>query len=332
MDLTQAEAVMELVQARSDRALQAAQRQLRGGLRQTLEGLTARLLDALARVEAHIDFPDEDLPPEDLARLREELGALRRETAALQATSRYGTLLREGLRVVIVGPPNVGKSSLLNRLLGRPRALVSPQPGTTRDYLEEPFLHDGFPLRLIDTAGLNDNPDIIESQGIAVSRDLADSADVLLVLVDSSLPFPELDPELRGWMARTPTLLVRNKADLPPAGPFPACPGVFADVAVSALHGDHWPALLDALSRLLATLAGAAGPEGLAISARHAAALDQVSAALHDALLRLKPPDPATELVASDLWAALAACGEISGRTENEAMLDQLFTKFCIGK
>jgi tRNA modification GTPase len=166
MDLSQAEAVMDLIHARSEKALAAANQQLRGSLGRQMNALIDRLLQVLARVEAYIDFPDEDLPPEDRVLVARELTQLTRETDRLLATSHYGQMLRDGIKTVIVGAPNVGKSSLLNRLVGSERALVSPEPGTTRDFIEERILVGPHCLRVIDTAGLNPSPAPLEKLGM----------------------------------------------------------------------------------------------------------------------------------------------------------------------
>src|SRR5688572_26606595 len=171
MDLSQAEAVMDLIHARSERALTAANQQLRGSVGRRMNELIERLLGVLARIEAYIDFPDEDLPVEDRGFVIHEVVRLSTETDRLLATSHYGQLLRDGIKTVIVGEPNVGKSSLLNRLVGRDRALVSPEPGTTRDFIEERVIVGPHCLRLIDTAGLNPSPAPLEKLGIDKTRE-----------------------------------------------------------------------------------------------------------------------------------------------------------------
>ncbi|MEI6861368.1 MAG: tRNA uridine-5-carboxymethylaminomethyl(34) synthesis GTPase MnmE, partial [Verrucomicrobiota bacterium] len=184
--LDQAEAVMDLIHARSERALAAAQGQLRGALGRRMAALTDTLLGALARIEAYIDFPEEDLPPEDRSRLRGMIEQLSDDTARLLATQRYGALLRDGIQTVIVGEPNAGKSSLLNRLTGHERALVSPEPGTTRDFIEERVPAGPHWLRLTDTAGLNPSPTPLERLGIAKTYERAAAADLLLLVLDAT--------------------------------------------------------------------------------------------------------------------------------------------------
>ncbi len=190
LDLTQAEAVMDLIRAHSDLALRAANEQLGGGLGRRIESLREGLLNLVAHVEAHIDFPDEDISPETGAALLARLDDARAQVAALLDTARPGRILREGLRTAIVGEPNVGKSSLLNALAGRDRAIVSATPGTTRDTIEEYVAVGGLALRLVDTAGLREASDAIEREGIARAHREVAAADLVLQVADASLPPP----------------------------------------------------------------------------------------------------------------------------------------------
>jgi tRNA modification GTPase len=333
IDLAQAEAVMDLIHARSERALALARRQLDGELGRHLEQLIAQLLQVLARVEAYIDFPEEDLPAEDRAVVRAELENVLRGTGRLLATHRYGDLLRDGLKTVLLGAPNAGKSSLLNALVGRARALVSPEPGTTRDYLEERIQVGPHLLRMIDTAGLNPTPGDLERQGIAQTAAQLREADLVLWVTDASLPHPTLTPEFAAALRPETTLRVQNKADLVAA---PATPesDTFPAIRVSALTGEG----MDTLRAALVSLADRQSPalfaeEQLAINARHADALRRAEASLRAAQTGLDARHALPiELVAGELRAALEALGEIAGRIDHERMLDALFATFCIGK
>jgi tRNA modification GTPase len=331
LDLSQAEAVMDVIHARGERALAAAQRLLGGALGRHLQPLTDGLLGVLARVEAYIDFPDEDLPPEDREATRAALDALQRGTGQLLATQHYGDLLRDGIKTVIIGEPNVGKSSLLNRLVGRERAIVSAEPGTTRDFLEERIVVGPHCLRLIDTAGLNDAPGALERLGIAKTHERLAEADLLLVVLDASQPSPAMAAALKEKLGPGNALVVFNKADLL-AGPGPAAaPLGLPSVAVSALTGTGLDQLTAAIVRLADGLRPAEGNEGVFINARHAHALARAREGLAAAQRKLDANEP-RELLASDLRDALAAYGEISGKIDNERMLDRLFAEFCIGK
>jgi tRNA modification GTPase len=330
IDLSQAEAVMDLIQARSDRALAAAHRQLRGALGRHLRTLTDGVLDGLARIEARIDFPDEDLPPEDLGVLRGELEKVRRGAARLLATRRYGDLLRDGIRTVIVGEPNAGKSSLLNRLVGRERALVSAEPGTTRDFIEEVVAVGPHCLRLIDTAGLNPSPAALEKLGMEKTFECIEEADLILFVLDATRPTPAFVGNLNTGSRKI--LAVLNKADLLKGPPQAAPPSEIATVALSALTGDG----IDELHQALIGMADSfqeteTGDDSVAINARHAHALAQANDCLTEALRKLESK-PQPELLASDLRGALDAFGEIAGRIDHEQVLDRLFASFCIGK
>jgi tRNA modification GTPase len=332
MDLTQAEAVMDVIRARGDRALAAAQEQLRGGLGQRLQGPTDGLLDALARIEAYIDFPDEDLPPEDRQSVSDQIDSILLSISRLEATSRYGEILRDGIRTVILGAPNAGKSSLLNRLVGQERALVSPEPGTTRDFIEERVILGPHCLRLIDTAGFNRTPGQIEGLGIAKALEQGLEADLFLVIVDATDATPPPFPaELLARMNPRNTLLVINKIDL---APNPAIPRLLEEEPgvgmVSALTGAGLETLVDHITTLCDKM-GYDPSDRIAINARHAASLEVASAALKAAKAKLTSSE-APELLASDLRTALDAIGEITGRIDNERMLDRLFSTFCIGK
>lgn len=341
LDLTQAEAVLDLIHARSARALAAAQRQLAGELGRELGDLIEKLLTVVARVEAYIDFPEEDLPVEDLGVVRRTAEVVLRATDRLLATQPYGDILRDGVKTVLMGAPNAGKSSLLNRLVGRERALVSPEPGTTRDFIEERILVGPHALRLIDTAGLNPSPATLERLGIAKSLEQAERADLLVLVLDAALPCPILPEAVATRLATGPALIVINKSDLVTeagsagrvAGPIlPPELAAVPRVAVSALTGEGVDALTAALVRLADGFRpGEAAEESVAINARHADALRRCREALTGALAKLDSPTP-PELMASDLRAALDALGDIVGRIDHERVLDHLFASFCIGK
>lgn len=331
MDLSQAEAVMDLIHARSERALDAANQQLRGALGRRMETLTNRLLGVIARVEAYIDFPEEDLPPEDTAWLVAEMTALAQETERLLATSHYGALLRDGIKTVILGAPNAGKSSLLNCLVGRNRALVSPEPGTTRDFIEERIIVGPHCLRLIDTAGLNRSPAPLEKLGIEKTIERAQEADLFLLVLDATQPAPTLPPDAVECLKRGPTITVLNKTDLleMAAQSVPIFDG--SVVRVSALHGTGIDQLTMEIGRAADRFQQDVGADAVAVSARHATALKRARMALSDAREKLKTNAP-IELLASDLRDVLTSFGEIVGKVDNERMLDQLFASFCIGK
>jgi tRNA modification GTPase len=334
LDLSQAEAVMDVIHARSERALAAAQQQLRGALGRRMNGLIDVLLGILARIEAYIDFPEEDLPPEDRAALKNDLQHLIRETDRLLATSHYGEILRDGIKTVIVGLPNVGKSSLLNRLVGRERAIVSPEPGTTRDFLEERIILGSHCLRLIDTAGLNPSPAPVERMGIEKTRERAAEADLLLAVADASEPGPVLPAEMLQWIQARAAVVILNKIDLAPRPAAPdlgSLPAGVPVIRVSARTGEGMEPLVGAIVRSADSFQRDLGEDAVAVNARHAHALSEAQEGLRQAGAKLAENGP-VELLASDLRGVLSSFGEIVGRIDNERMLDQLFASFCIGK
>ncbi|MCP9889958.1 tRNA uridine-5-carboxymethylaminomethyl(34) synthesis GTPase MnmE [Cyanobium sp. Aljojuca 7D2] len=331
LDLTRAEAIGEMITARSRRAAQLAMAGIDGGLQRRLGGLRSRLLDQLAELEARVDF-EEDLPPLDGAAVVAELEAVRCELEQLVAEARQGELLRDGLRVAIVGRPNVGKSSLLNLLSRRERAIVTDLPGTTRDLLESELVLDGVPLTLLDTAGIRDTGDRVEQLGIERSRAALAAADAVLLLFDLSAGWSPEDQALRELVPEGAVLLVAgNKADVAglAVGLVPAGAGEPADVRFCALTGAGRDALVSELLRRC----GAGPAEGLevALNARQrdlaAAAAFSLGASLEAAAQQL-PWDFWT----IDLRAAVRALGEITGEEVSEAVLDRVFARFCIGK
>jgi tRNA modification GTPase len=333
MDLSQAEAVMDLISARSERALASAREVLRGALGRHLAILVADILGSLATVEAYIDFPDEDLPPEDRRRLHERISSVLAGAEQMLATGRTGSLLREGIGTVIVGEANVGKSSLLNRMVGRDRAIVSPEPGTTRDFIEERVNVGPHGLRLIDTAGLNPLAGGIEALGIEKTIEVAAGADLFLLVFDATRPPPFLPRALQDCITSSNTVVVINKVDLLGESRLPrsTVPPGLRSVEVSALDGRGFGELTAEIARLAEGLQTTVGDERIAINARHAHYLAEARNCLASALGKIAGESPA-ELLASDLRGALAALGEISGKVDNERMLDQLFASFCIGK
>ena len=331
MDLGQAEAVMDLIHARSERALAAANQQLRGSLARQMSGLVGGLVGILARVEAYIDFPEEDLPPEENALVAQVLARLGQETDRLLATSHYGTMLRNGIKTVIIGAPNVGKSSLLNRFVGRDRAIVSPEPGTTRDFIEDRVIVGDHWLRIIDTAGINQAPAPLEKLGIEKSHENAADADLLLMVLDATQTLPVSLDKICPNIIGDNVLGIHNKIDLIDAARAPKTFCGIPLIQVSALSGHGWEDLLRAIGDKADSFRSRAGSDTIAISARHAHALGSAKACLKDATEKLAKNAPA-ELLASDLRGVLDAYGEISGKVGNEQVLDLLFSTFCIGK
>ena len=322
MDLTQAEAVMDVISAGSDLALRAAHNQLHGAISGRVAAAVDRLISVAAHVEAYIDFPEEDIAPDTTQELVAGIDAVLAELRALLATADEGRLLREGVRTAIVGPPNVGKSSLLNMLLGYERAIVSSTAGTTRDTIEESVSLGGLRLRLIDTAGLHESADAIERAGMERSRRAGAEADLVLEVADAT--FPPNRPELPENGAQH--LLLLNKCDL---AEHPAWQGVEA-LRISCHTGQGAAELSAAIEQKF--LHGHAETDTLAaINTRHRYALQQAVEYLQAAKAGLQAAQ-SPELTDVDLRAALDALGSISGRVDTEDILTRVFATFCLGK
>lgn len=321
MDLTQAEAVMDLIQAQTDLALRAATEQLEGRLGSKVREIQEAILALLAHVEAYIDFPEEDIDPETGEALRGRVTAIQDQVGLLLRTADQGRVLREGVRTVIYGEPNVGKSSLLNLLLGYERAIVSDTPGTTRDTIEETINLRGVPLRLVDTAGVRESHDAIEQAGIARTLQHLERADLVLHVVDASEP--------RG--AEVPTegkrLLVLNKVDLGRHSTWEGATGV----ELSCRDGRGMEALGEAVFTRVMGQGMNGGDFTVAINARHQACLKTAERYLVAARAALEA-ELSAEFVAIELRSALDAVGDVVGRLDTEDLLGKIFSTFCLGK
>jgi tRNA modification GTPase len=318
LDLTQAEAVADLAAAETEAQRRQALRQLDGQLGEIYRGWGERLLRLLAHLEAAIDFPDEELPPAIEAEVADGSERLAKEVERHLADGHRGERLRDGIAVAIVGPPNAGKSSLLNQLARREAAITSPTAGTTRDVIEVAIDLAGYPVVLADTAGLRDSADIIEQEGLRRALKRAEEAELRLFVVDACRS--EDASGAAAWPGPD-TLLVANKIDLAtdrdalPAGAIP----------VSALTGEGLPALIAALASRIEQTYDIAAP--VLTRARHREALETALAALQRSLTAGLP-----ELRAEDLRLAWRSLGRITGRVDVEDLLDVIFRDFCLGK
>jgi tRNA modification GTPase len=310
LDLLAAEATADLVEAETSAQRRQALRQMEGALGELYRGWSARLLRLLAQQEALIDFPDEDLPPEVEAETLQEIGALEAAMRAHLADDHRGERLREGLVFAITGPPNAGKSTLINALAEREVAIVSPLPGTTRDVLEARVVLGGVPVTLLDTAGLREAADPLEQEGVRRARARAAAADLVIAVADATAPST---PEQEG----PSVVLVVNKADLSP---------VTQPLGISARTGAGLAMLRTRLAAEAARLTQAAGPAPLT-RARHRAAVTE--AAGHLAAAR---EIGLAELRGEELRLAMQALGRLTGAVGVEDVLDSIFRHFCIGK
>jgi tRNA modification GTPase len=327
LDLAQAEAVADLIESSTAAGARLAARSLEGAFSARIHGLVERLTGLRAYVEATLDFPDEEIPPLAETEVVSDVTALAADTRTLLTEAERGQMIREGLAVVILGAPNVGKSSLINALSGEETAIVTPIPGTTRDLLKVDIQIDGLPIRIVDTAGLRDAQDPIEHEGIRRARDAGAKADLVLWVYDASIGLgPEpLDSQPSGGSL----IRIRNKIDLLDESPRVTVTSTLTEVALSVQSGAGLSLLRDHLK----AWAGLGADSGGAFSARrrHVDALQRglkhVEAALDGLRSRF-----AAELVAEELQAAQAAFGEITGRVAPDDLLEQVFSTFCIGK
>ena len=328
IDLAQAEAVADLIHSRTELALVAANEQLAGKLSQRIHLLRDDLIKILAHVEAHIDFPDEDIAPNTRDQLVGRLEAGVDFIEQLLRTANEGQILRRGIRAAIVGRPNVGKSSLLNQLLGHDRAIVSPIAGTTRDTIEETANIRGLPVVFIDTAGLRESVDQIEIEGIRRSRKSLEQAELILHVLDAAEPLSAEDEGYLAEFASKKRILIRNKSDLPARL---ALPSGCEAVEVCSISGKGIEALKDAIKQKI--WAGEIAAESLQvmINARHQEALSRARAAVLHTIGALRE-ELSLELAAMDLRIATNAVGEVVGKTSTEDLLDSIFSQFCLGK
>ena len=322
LDLTQVEAVADLIDAETEAQRRQAMRQAGGALAALYDGWRGDLIGALAHLEAVIDFPDEDLPPETEAEIAGTIAALAREVARHLADARRGERLRDGVAVAVLGPPNVGKSSLVNALARRDVAIVAPEAGTTRDAIEVNLDLGGYPAVVTDTAGLREAAGAVEAEGIRRALDRAGNADLRLVMLDARAPEP--DAALAALIDGD-ALLVLNKTDLRAAPPPRRVAGAEA-IPLSVRTGDGLDALLARLGAAVAERA-ASGAAPAPTRLRHRLALEACQGALERAA-----GEPAPELRAEDLRAAAAALGRLTGRVGVDDVLDAIFRDFCIGK
>lgn len=330
MDLSQAEAVADIITARSERAIEAAQRQLAGRLGHLTNQLVDRLLGAQAQVEAYIDFPEEDLPEENTAGPIQELCKVAHDLEQLIETAHYKASLSDGIQTVIAGAPNAGKSSLLNQLLGEDRAIVSPTPGTTRDYITERITVGPYTLKITDTAGIHEVTDDTEAQGIDKSLERLKQADFILLVIDSADGDPHVPDAVKNILESHKCLIVMNKCDIANKADHPLLPD-FEHLSVSAKTGQGLMELRAKLAIMLETNRIVPHPDTLLINSRQASAFALALESLQAAIHKLKNGQP-SELAGSDIREAVEAISKVVGRIDNEAMLDKLFAHFCIGK
>lgn len=335
MDLTEATAVGAVIEAQSELALHAARRHLFGELGRFVQTARERLIAVLARLEAQIDFPEEELPPQDERELRGELTALAETLAAACRTHEHARLAAQGLRVMVVGAPNVGKSSLVNRLLRREAAIVSAEPGTTRDLIEAATTLAGLPVQLVDTAGLREAPQAIEAMGIERVFARLDEVDLVLFVLDGSRPLTPYEHALPTRLAGPRRLVLVNKSDLPRTlseNDLRRLAGEAPVVFVSAKSGQGLAEIGERVAQLFGAAAYAENALQIA-DARQAAALGTAAKGIERVILGLgERPTAPIELLCAELQGSLRLLDELLGLRTNDEILNAIFSRFCIGK
>ncbi|MCD6581316.1 MAG: tRNA uridine-5-carboxymethylaminomethyl(34) synthesis GTPase MnmE [Desulfuromusa sp.] len=330
LDLSQAEAVSRLIHAKTDSSRKLALTQIDGSLSREIHLFTASLKKALVLVEAWIDFPEENLPTEDLGQIAASISHVKLKSELITGSYSCGRVLSEGASILLVGQPNVGKSSLLNALLGEDRAIVTAVPGTTRDLLEEGLTIDGMPVRLVDTAGLHETSDVVEIEGIRRAQEKINQADLVLFVVDASKKLDDLDYRVQERCDGLPVFLVLTKSDAAVVvDDLSFCD--FPAYRVSSKTGEGLDQLRRAISSFLAGDYLSSSESVMLTERRHYEALlfclenlGRASALLVDS--------SSLELLAFELREALYHLGQISGETTTESLLDDIFSGFCIGK
>jgi tRNA modification GTPase len=333
LDLTQAESIADLVGARSPQAAQTALAGLQGKLAHPIRQLRAHCLDILAEIEARIDF-EEDLPPLDDKGIISQINQIAAEISKLLATKDQGELLRTGLKVAIVGRPNVGKSSLLNAWSQSDRAIVTDLPGTTRDVVESQLVVGGIPVQVLDTAGIRETVDQVEKIGVERSRRAASAADLVLFTIDAAAGWTENDEEIYQQVKDRPLILVVNKIDLVEttfivSSKYPD--NLEQVVTTAAAKNQGIDALETAILKIVQTGKIQAANLDLAINQRQAAALTKAKISLEQVQMTIAAQLP-LDFWTIDLRGAIQALGEITGEQVTESVLDRIFSKFCIGK
>ena len=334
LDLAQAEAVIDIIRSKTDASLKVAVGNLSGQLSEQVRALRHAVLRMIAQLEAAIDFPEEDIEEATAADVAQLIAEAKSRLTTLLATAQTGRILREGLATVIIGKPNVGKSSLLNALLREKRAIVTDIPGTTRDIIEEYVNIGGIPLKIIDTAGIRDTADVVEKIGVERAKALVEQADLILLLLDSSAPLSPEDRAVLELLSGKQAIVLINKSDLPArleTEEVEKYTGGRLVLKISVAREEGLAALEQAIVDMVYGGQVSPGEAAFVNNVRHSAALRAALERLNDAEVTIEAGMPA-DCIVVDLRAAWEKLGEVTGDTVGEDIIDQIFTQFCIGK
>ena len=334
IDLTQAEAIIDIIDAKTEQSLEVAVNQLDGTLSKYIRALRDELIAMIAHLEVTIDYPEEDIEEVSAQEVRTGLEPILEKMDNLLATAQRGKLLRDGVMVSIIGRPNAGKSSLMNALLREDRAIVTNIPGTTRDSIEEFLTIQGIPVRLIDTAGIRETEDIVESMGVEKARQYLDKADVVVLVIDGSKPLEPEEQELLQLITNRPSIIFLNKADQAQCVSKEeiAALGTFTEiVTISAAQGEGMDEMAKVITSLVQGGAVQASHEAMLSNVRHITLMEQAKVSLDQSILAIDSGMP-IDLIVTDIRAAWELLGDITGESLRESMVDELFKRFCLGK
>lgn len=334
IDLSQAEAIIDVIKAKTDKAHEIAQSQLEGSLSKKIRELRFKVTEVLAHLEVSIDFAEEDVEEITYKTLRENAEDIKREIKKLYDTSESGKILRDGLKTVIIGKPNVGKSSLLNSILGENRAIVTDIAGTTRDVIEEFVNIKGIPLKIVDTAGIRETEDIVEKIGVERSKESYNTADLVIMVLDSSRPLSQEDREILETLENKKTIVLLNKTDLPQQididelSKYVDCSSI---IKISALQHKGIEELQDKIEAMVYKGSVKNSSNLMITNSRHKDALLKAYESINDAISAIDQnmPYDFIEVDFKNIWDYL---GYINGDTVKEDLLDTIFANFCIGK
>lgn len=334
IDLSQAEAIIDVIKAKTDKAHEVAQSQLEGSLSKKIRELRFKVTEVLAHLEVSIDFAEEDVEEITYKTLRENAEDIKREIKKLYDTSESGKILRDGLKTVIIGKPNVGKSSLLNSILGENRAIVTDIAGTTRDVIEEFVNIKGIPLKIVDTAGIRETEDIVEKIGVERSKESYNTADLVIIVLDSSRPLSQEDREILETLENKKTIVLLNKTDLPQQididelSKYVDCSSI---IKISALQHKGIEELQDKIEAMVYKGSVKNSSNLMITNSRHKDALLKAYESINDAISAIDQnmPYDFIEVDFKNIWDYL---GYINGDTVKEDLLDTIFANFCIGK
>jgi len=334
IDLTQAEATIDIIRSKTEASLQLALRQLGGGLSEKIQSLRQEVIFMLAHIEAAIDFPEEDIEEMEYAELRKRAEETWQKTKDLLVTADSGKILREGLKTAIIGRPNVGKSSLLNSLLREKRAIVTDIPGTTRDIIEEVVNIRGVPLKIIDTAGIRETEDLVEKIGVERARESLEQADLVLFLLNWGEELQEEDQEIIHLLQGKKRIIILNKTDLPQKLSEKEIREILPEETILKLslkEGVGLEELEETIEEMVFAGQAFSLESTLVANVRHKSLLEKAENSLSETVKALSTGLP-TDLISIDLKDALHYLGEITGEAISDDIMDQIFSQFCIGK